>query len=225
MSEPELEEKQQELGPEAEPESKPAPKPVLERPRRSRRGRDIVGVLACVAVVLFARASLADHYVVPSGSMEPTVEVGDRVVVSKAAYGLRLPLSDVWIARWSGPHRGDVVVLESPESGTILLKRVVAIPGDTVTVRDGALAINGVHIEMAGNVEDLDGKRHDVSLTLGGGPDFGPTTLPKARFLVMGDNRGNSRDGRMFGLVDGATILGRAEKIYYRGGTFSWRDL
>ncbi len=218
-------------GADTEPRETDAPDPVAELAERARGkgrrpwGRDIIGVLVCIAVVLFARASLADHYVVPSGSMEPTVEVGDRVVVSKAAYGLRLPLSDVWLARWKEPHRGDVVVLESPEGGTILLKRVVGTPGDTVTVRDGALAINGVKVELDGHVEDLDGKRHDVSLALGGGPDFGPTTLPPGRFLVMGDNRGNSRDGRMFGLVDGATILGRAEKIYYSGGAFSWKDL
>jgi signal peptidase I len=200
-----------------------------EAPRepRARRswGRDLVAVLACIAVVLFTRASLADHYVVPSGSMEPTVEVGDRVVVSKAAYGLRLPFSDVWITRWTEPHRGDVVVLESPEGGTILLKRVIGKPGDTVTVRDGAVAINGVKIEADGRQEDIDGKRHAISLASGGGPDFGPTTLPPGRFLVMGDNRGNSRDGRMFGLVDGVTILGRAEKIYYGAGGFSWKDL
>ena len=196
-----------------------------ETPRKRNLLRDLVGVLACVAVVLFARASLADHYVVPSGSMEPTVEVGDRVVVSKAAYGLRVPLSDAWIVRWSEPRRGDVVVLESPENGIILLKRVVAIPGDTVVVKNGLLTIHGVGIELDGTIENLDGKKHAIARDPDGGPAFGPETLPAGKYLVMGDNRGNSRDGRMFGLVDGSTILGKAEKIYYREGSFSWKDL
>lgn len=201
--------------------------PVAATNGRRRRNlfRDFVGILACIAVVLFARASLADHYVVPSGSMEPTVEVGDRVVVSKAAYGLRLPLSDTWIARWDDPHRGDVVVLESPETGIILLKRVVAVPGDTVSVRDGLVSIRGVGIEHDGSTENLDGKLHAIARDPDGGPPYGPMTLPPGKFLVMGDNRGNSRDGRMFGLVDGSTILGKAKKIYYRDGSFSWKDL
>ncbi len=109
-----------------------------EKPSRARRlGRDAISLVAFLAVALTARASLADHYVVPTGSMIPTVQEGDRVFVSKAAYGLRFPMSRVWLWRWSEPHRGDVVVLESPAEDVILLKRVVALPGDTVEVRAG----------------------------------------------------------------------------------------
>ncbi|MGH7296007.1 MAG: signal peptidase I, partial [Polyangiaceae bacterium] len=96
--------------------------------------RDLVSVLAASAVCLVARASLADHYRVPSGSMEPTVAVGDQICVNKAAYGLRVPESHTYVVSAEGPRRGDVVVLASPSDGEVLLKRVVAVPGDVAQV-------------------------------------------------------------------------------------------
>lgn len=199
--------------------------PPTPKSRARRLGRDLVSLLAFLGVALTARASLADHYVVPTGSMIPTVQEGDRVFVSKAAYGLRFPLSTTWITRWSEPRRGDVVVLESPVEDVILLKRVIALPGDTVEVKKGHVFLNGKRVEASDQEEKLDGKTHALSLASGGGPDFGPDVVPKGKVLVMGDNRGNSRDGRMFGYVDEATILGRAVAVYSRGGEFVWDEI
>src|SRR5262245_47749050 len=106
------------------------PRPPL---RRSWR-KDLLAIAAAAAVVLVGRSSLADHYHVPTGSMLPTVLENDHIFVNKAAYSLRLPFSHVELAEFGGPERGDVVVLESPESGIVLLKRVVAVPGDVVRV-------------------------------------------------------------------------------------------
>ncbi len=243
---------------------------VSKVPEKKRsRWRDLLGVLICVAVVLFARASLIDHYVVPTGSMEPTVGIDDRVIVFKAAYGLRIPNTQTWLLRWGGPKRGDVVVLESPPQpagrtesadpgGTILLKRVIGLPGDTVMVRDGKISVNGDEMQLdpptngdaTHYVEDPTGKQHFVSVAIGGGPTWGPTQLPDGKspiadctkigqdpksdtptaavpprmYLVMGDNRGNSKDGRIFGCVKEDAILGHAVKIYYSKG-LSWKDL
>ena len=161
-------------------------------PRRRRLPplvREAAQLLLLVAVVLTGRASLADQYVVPTGSMAPTVQVGDRVLVSKLAYGLRVPLTERYVARFAPPARGDVVVLVSPENGMVLLKRVAAVPGDRV---------------------DFDG---------------GEVTVPPDQFLVLGDNRGNSHDGRAFGLVAGCAILGRAEGVFWRDGTPTWVGL
>ncbi|MFO0551453.1 MAG: signal peptidase I [Polyangiaceae bacterium] len=190
-----------------------------------RVSRDALSLLAFLAIALTARASLADHYVVPTGSMIPTVHEGDRVVVSKAAYGLRVPFSRVWLSRWSDPHRGDVVVLESPTEDIILLKRVVAIPGDRVEIAGGHLILNGKRVEATDRDETLDGKRHMLSLASGGGPDFGPATVPTGKVLVIGDNRGNSRDGRSFGFVDLDSVLGRAIAVYSRDGSLVWDEL
>jgi signal peptidase I len=180
-------------------------------------------VLVVAAVVLTARASLADHYLVPSGSMQPTVHTGDHVVVNKLAYGLRVPLTEVYLVEASGPARGDVVVLTSPEDGKVLLKRVVALPGDRIRVEDGALEINGAAIPIAKDggaaTELLGDARHAIDLSEGGGPDFGPVTVPPDHYLVLGDARGNSKDGRFFGFVAKRAILGRAAAVVLRDGT------
>jgi signal peptidase I len=216
--------------------SAPTPDP-LHRPagRRFDRQphwlRQWLGALAFVAVIGSARASLADHYVVPSGSMEPTVHVGDRILVNKAAFGWRVPLTEVWLGEPSLPERGSVVVLRSPEPGPVLLKRVVALPLDRVQVRHGRLSINDVEVpvsEADGEADTLVeylGTPHRIQLAMHGGPDFGPTVVPAGKILVLGDNRGNSRDGRYFGFVDAVTLRGRALGVYARDGRFTWRGL
>src|SRR4051794_41381050 len=96
-----------------------------------------------IVLLLAARSSLADHYVVPSGSMEPTLLPGDRVLVDKQAYGFRLPFTLVKLSQGARVAHGDVVVFDSPADGTRLIKRVVALPGDMVEVSGGARTING----------------------------------------------------------------------------------
>ncbi len=197
------------------------------QPRGRRWGREAASLLALVVVLLAARSSVADHYRVPTGSMEPSVHVGDRVLVNKAAYDVRVPFTDASAVERDGPERGDVVVLDSPEDDKTLLKRVVGLPGDVVEVADGRVIINGESapvterdgqtFELLGNTE------HPVSL----GPDrgFGPVTVPAGHYLVLGDNRSNSRDGRSFGPVPRHSIRGRAFRVYWRDSGFAWRDL
>jgi len=194
-----------------------------------RAARELSSILAAAAVALVARSSFADHYVVPTGSMLPTVELEDHVVVSKLAYGVHIPLIPGYVARFRDPKRSEVVVLNAPDSDTVLLKRVVAVPGDHVRVRDGQLEVNGqsIPIERIGGVpyEALGAKPHALDLADGGGPDYGPMTLPADRYLVMGDNRGNSRDGRSFGLVARDAILGQVEGVLIRHGKPTWIGL
>jgi signal peptidase I len=200
------------------------PLPGIRPLRRSRNpprkgvrrfARDAAFFIALIGGSFAARSSLADHYYVPSGSMKPTVEIGDRIVVNKLAYGLRVPFTDTLALRGSTPSRGDVVVLESPVDGITLLKRVVALPGDLVEVRGGRVVIRGV----------VQPESHALGLERGGGPDFGPTVVPADRFLVLGDNRGDSMDGRFFGLVKRETILGKAAAVYVRDGKVGWHKL
>lgn len=182
-----------------------------------------------MAALLAARASLADHYTVPSGSMEPTVQVGDHVCVDKLAYGLRLPASHHYVFEREGPARGDVVVLTSPADGEVLLKRVAAIPGDDVVVSSGRLVINGVEVPVEQRadavVEQLGAHRHELGTDYGGGPDLPATRVPPRSYLVLGDNRGNSRDGRYFGWVERSAFLGRASAVCLREGWPTWRPL
>lgn len=192
---------------------------------RSAFFRTLLQLASAAAVAFTARASLADHYRVPSGSMEPTVHVGDRIIVSKAAYGLRLPMTDRYVVRYAAPARGDVVVLEPPDDesrhvtetgvlGSVLLKRVVAVEGDLVEVKDGRVHIDGREIPEA-----------RISLEAGGGPDLEPIRVPAGKVLLLGDNRGNSRDGRTFGFVDCERVLGRAIRVIARDGHLSMLPL
>ena len=182
-------------------------------------------VLAVVLVTLSARSSLADHYHIPTGSMEPTVHVGDRVVVLKAAYDLRLPFSDLVIAERAAPQRGDVIVLDSPEQDLLLLKRIVAVPGDRVAVREGQVWLDGKPWAAAGLATGARERGYERLLTRGGGPDLPETLVPEDQFLVLGDNRGNSHDGRSFGMISRSAIQGRAAAVFYSQGDLLWRDL
>ena len=112
-----------------------------------------------VAAALSTRWTVADHYVVPTSSMSPSIHVSDRVLVNKAAYDLRVPFTTWSFAHFEGPKRGDVVVLASPVDGRVLVKRVVGLPGDIVTVTEGRVSINGAEMPVVmtagGLVEQL----------------------------------------------------------------------
>ena len=191
--------------------------------------RDAVPILVTCAALLCARASLADHYRVPSGSMEPTVSVGDQICVNKLAYGLRIPASEAYVVRTTVPKRGEVVVLDSPADGRVLLKRVVAVPGDVTAVVDGTPVVNDEPISTlevdGGIVEQLGEHPHAVSHAFGGGPDLARVRVPNEHYLVLGDNRGNSQDGRYFGWVNRDAILGRAAAVCMHDGSPVWNPL
>jgi signal peptidase I len=184
-----------------------------------------------IAAVTGARSSLADHYRVESGSMEYSLMTYDRVVVNKMSYGVRIPLTTIDIFGSSTPERGDVALFDSPEDGTTrLIKRIVAIGGDRVSVVDGQLSINGQplgdrEVEHFGDREAFLNLTTSLGYNRGGGPDF-EGIVPPGMVLAMGDHRGNSNDGRMFGFVDERELVGRAVAIYYRRGAgFMWTSL
>ena len=169
-----------------------------------------------ILLLFAARSSLADHYVVPSGSMEPTLLPGDRVIVDKHAYGFRVPFTLLKLSEGEPLARGDVVVFDSPADGTRLIKRLIALPGDLVEVKDGHVMINGASHDPATR----------LNLELGGGPDLAPTRVPGGQVLVLGDARGNSRDSRYFGFVPQSGIYAKAVRVYYRSEAgFVWLPL
>ena len=194
----------------------------MRSPRKPLAG--LLPVATSLAIVLTARASFADHYHVPSESMFPTVHVGDRIVVSKVTYGIRVPLTRSWLATFRTPARGDVVVLEPPEPlidpgpgqalPAVLLKRVVALPNEWVEVRAGHVLVGGKPIDEPW-----------ASVSSGSGPDFGPARVPSESVLVLGDNRGNSRDGRIFGFVAIRDVIGRATHVFVRDAKLAHQAL
>jgi signal peptidase I len=181
-----------------------------------------------VLLLTIARSSFANHYQVPSGSMEPTLMPGDRIAVNMMAYGVRIPFTDVELIDRGEPQRGDVVVFKSPADGTRLIKRVVAVGGDTVALIDGRLWIDGepLHSVDADDVEYFGARAVHLNLRDGGGPDIDNGKIPDGMALVLGDHRGNSADGRFFGLVPMKSLYGRAAAVYYRSGAgFAWINL
>jgi signal peptidase I len=197
---------------------------VTER-NRSWWISELISLAVVLAAVTVARSSLADHYYVPSGSMEYSLMPGDRVVVDKTAYGLRIPLTKIDIFGSSTPERGEIAVFDSPQDGTRLIKRIVAIGGDTVTLVNGQLAINGAPLGDR-EVEHFGERNALLNLRSGGGPNIADMQVPPGMVLAVGDHRGNSNDGRFFGLIDERELFGRAVAIYYRRGDgFTWKPL
>lgn len=188
-----------------------------------------------VFILLFGafRTAIADWNPIPSGSMRPSLLEGDVVFVNRLAYDLKLPLTDVILAHLGEPRRGDIVTFTSPADGKRLIKRLVALPGDVVEMRDKQLLINGVKADykmLDAAVEPMgDGATLPVlHLTERWGNDqrsiqwlpelsrasgFGPVVIPRDQFLMLGDNRDNSADSRYIGFIPRQALIGRAERI------------
>lgn len=190
------------------------------------------GFIALMLGLVMLRSAFADWNVVPTGSMQPTIRIGDRIVVDKAAYDIRLPLTHISLIHLADPQRGDIVVLDSHAADERLVKRVIGIPGDIVALRDNRLYINGAAASYSPAsvqgihaapqdparyaMESLDGMRHLVRFSLhhpGEMRDFGPVTVPAGRYLLMGDNRDDSMDSRYFGFFPRAEIVGRSRYV------------
>ena len=184
-------------------------------------------------MVLF-RSAIADWNVVPSGSMLPTIRIGDRIFVDKMAYDLRVPLTHLAIAHLGDPRRGDIVTIDSAAAQELLVKRVVGVPGDTVALRDNVLYVNGVradyrplakppmHDAALGEArylaERVDGVAHVVRLSeTAPSPmrSFGPVTVPAGEYLMLGDNRDDSADSRYIGFIPRNEIMGRTRNVAF----------
>lgn len=196
------------------------------RARLKSAMRESLRLSLLLAVIIAGRSTLADHYYVPSGSMEYTLIAGDRVFVDKAAYGYRVPFTGIELVDRDRVARGDVVIFDSPRDGKRLIKRIVAVGGDSVELTDGRLAINGRGLSAGPDREVFGGRVAELNLLDGGGPDIGMARVPDGMLLAVGDHRGNSLDGRMFGLIEERDVYGRAVAVYYRRGSgFVWKSL
>ena len=187
--------------------------------------REYRGFVLFVLLMVVFRSALADWNVVPSGSMKPTIVEGDRILVDKLAYDVRLPLTHIVLRRLADPQRGDIVVFDSKAADTRLVKRVVGLPGDVVEMRNNRLTINGIDAAYSGiehgseaifAVESYGGRSHRIERSVNGGSGastFGPVRVPGDHYLVLGDNRDNSADSRFYGFVPRDEIIGSARTV------------
>jgi signal peptidase I len=186
--------------------------------------------LLMLLVICSLRSALADWNDVPTGSMKPTIEEGDRVVVNKLAYDLKVPFTTYEIVKWGDPKRGDIVVLFSPADGVRLVKRVVGIPGDRIELKDNTLFVNGQPMKWTtigpattddgGAIlaeETLTGKKHKLMFMpqIPAMRTFPQVVVPPGYYYVMGDNRDNSNDSRFIGLIERQRIVGRAMAVAF----------
>ncbi len=198
-------------------------------------------------IVLVLRSFLVEPFRIPSGSMMPTLLIGDFILVNKFTYGIRLPVANTKVIELGAPERGDVVVFRYPEDpSTPYIKRVVGIPGDRIAYRDKMLYVNGEKVpqEMLGSyvgvgqgashtgaslrLEQLPGAPHEILITRR--PSYSMETLvPQGQYFVLGDNRDNSKDSRYWGFVPDENLIGRAFLIWMnwdsRNGGVDWRRI
>lgn len=191
------------------------------------------GFIVFLMLFGFFRTAIADWNPIPSGSMRPGLLEGDVVFVNRLAFNVKIPLTDIVVAHMGEPQRGDVVTFSSPTNGTRLIKRILAVPGDVVEMRDDILIINGQkasytpveqvveHIGQgrmtrAERYEEVIGNRHQriqVLPEIVSRRSFEPVTIPQDKYLMLGDNRNNSEDSRFIGLVPRKLLIGRAERV------------
>ncbi len=172
------------------------------------------------------RSAIADWNDVPTGSMNPTIVEGDRVLINKMAYDVRVPFTLHSLKKRADPERGDIIVFESSVSGKRLIKRVVGIPGDRVEMRDNILFINGEQLEYQNPqfkdfdidlTEDLLGVEHAIRINRSRSrfSSFNELIVPDGHYFALGDNRDNSQDSRVIGWVPRHEIIGRSNYLAF----------
>ncbi|HVX41353.1 MAG TPA: signal peptidase I [Gemmatimonadaceae bacterium] len=221
--------------------SKPAPRRSLVARTRAL----VMSFLPAIAIFLGTRQLLAEAYRIPSGSMEPTLLVGDWLFVNKLRLGAHVPFTRHSLPGYAGPKRGDVVVFVSPpqdlsiriapdEVTPTLVKRIVGIPGDTLLMRRGQLTVNGMSVPspnsfvLPDSIADMPqaifswqheiearGSRFGPPVALPSLHEWGPLVVPAGTYFMMGDNRDDSVDSRYYGPVPRANLRGTPMFIYY----------
>ena len=174
---------------------------------------NIEAIIIAVLLALVIRTFIIQAFKIPSGSMLPTLQIGDHILVSKFIYGVKIPLTGTTLIPISDPKPNDIVVFQFPKNPELdYIKRVIAIAGDIVEIRDKKISINGKpFIDTHGVYKD------PLILPAAAAPrdNFGPVTVPAGKIFVMGDNRDNSYDGRFWGFVDLKAVRGKAWAIYW----------
>jgi signal peptidase I len=217
---------------------------LAPRRRHARAGREPIAVeyarafFPVILIVFLLRSFLVEPFRIPSGSMLPSLLIGDFILVNKFSYGIRLPVANVKIVELGAPKRGDVMVFRFPGDLSInYIKRVIGLPGDRIVYKDKRLLINGKPMEQTGSrgyalpsdalgevarvTEDIGGVSHDILLTdrPDAAAEIAEIVVPEGHYFVMGDNRDHSNDSRYWGFVPDRNLVGKAFLIW-----FSWDE-
>lgn len=193
-------------------------------------------------IVFCIRSFLFEPFRIPSGSLKPTLDVGDFILVNKYHYGVRLPVIHTKLLNYNEPKRGDIIVFRWPPNPSLdFIKRVIGVPGDHVSYIDRVLYINGEKIPqifqeyvsdkdesgfvwtVSKSLEDLFGVKHEIYQTLSkSSGDFKDKVVPEGMYFVMGDNRDDSADSRYWGFVPEENIVGKASFVWMSWNGDNW---
>jgi signal peptidase I len=166
-----------------------------------------------ILLALFIRTFVVQAFKIPSGSMEPTLLVGDHILVNKFIYGIKIPFTNDTIIPISKPKRGDVTVFIYPvDKSKDFIKRVIGLPGDTIEIIGNKIHINGEEYKDENGFYSREGNGSGRYI---GKANFGPITVPEGHLFVMGDNRNHSYDSRFWGFVPIHSVKGKAFIIYW----------
>jgi signal peptidase I len=172
-------------------------------------------LIVALILAFIIRSFVVQAFKIPSGSMLQTLQIGDHLLVTKFAYGVKIPFTNSMIIEREGPERGDVIVFDFPEDPSKdFIKRVIGVPGDVVEIREKKLFLNGVE-QQETYIQHV-----DTSTSVPRRDNFGPVMVPENKYFVLGDNRDESYDSRFWGFVERNTIAGKALILYW-----SWESL
>ena len=170
-------------------------------------------IIIAILIAFFIRTFVVQAFKIPSGSMKPTLLIGDHILVSKFSYGIKMPYFRNTMIPISDPKRGDIVVFIYPEDRSKdFIKRVIGVSGDTIEIKSKKIFLNGMPYE------DKHGVYVDDFIIPGAiqpRDNYGPITVPKGAIFTMGDNRDQSYDSRFWGFVDLKDVMGKAFVIYW----------
>jgi signal peptidase I len=180
---------------------------------KSKLREYIEAIILAILIAFFIRTFVIQAYKIPSGSMKPTLLIGDHILVSKFSYGIKLPFIRSTVIPIGEPKRGDIVVFIYPEDRSKdFIKRLIGVPGDTIEVRNKKILLNGLPLN------DVHGVHSDsviIPASIQPRDNFGPVRVPEGSIFVMGDNRDESYDSRFWGFVNMKDVLGKALVIYW----------
>jgi signal peptidase I len=173
-------------------------------------------IIIAIILALLIRTFVVEPFKIPSGSMIPTLLIGDHILVNKFTYGIRVPFTKKKIFAFNKPNRGDVIVFVYPlDTRLDFIKRVIGVEGDTIVMKGKKVYING-ELYPDPYAHYLGDEPGDIEFPRG---DFGPITVPKNSLFVLGDNRDTSRDSRFWGFVPVESVIGKAFIIYWSNGS------
>jgi len=180
-------------------------KPDVDLPWAKRIQREVVGWMWVVLIFLLVNGTLGQARVIPSGSMENTLLIGDHLIMSRIGYDAGVPFTHLHLSLWRNPKRGQLVIFTPfvPQETSDIVKRVIGLPGETVDIHEGSVWINGQ--KLSENYTTGPSERYDLHM---------PYKIPQECYFVMGDNRGNSYDSRFTGCVPRKNIIGTPVMIY-----------